>query len=43
MIFDVSQINEYGWWPLLEKAFTTDVAAPERIPGLLESLRSVRK
>ena len=41
MLFDLSYINDYGWWPALEKAFSKDIQAPHRIPDLLPTLRSV--
>ena len=40
MIFDLSYIDEYHWWPILEKASSKDVVAPDRVPGLLATMRS---
>ena len=42
MAFDLSQINDYDWWPYLEKAFTKDVIPPHTIPELMSAVRSAR-
>ena len=40
MIFDLSYIDTYDWWPVLEKAYPKEAPPPERLPGLLSALRS---
>jgi len=42
MIFDLSYINDYNWWPYLESAYRTDAIAPERLSGVLSEIRSAR-
>jgi uncharacterized lipoprotein YddW (UPF0748 family) len=42
MIFDISQLDDANWWPLLEKVYPTTTAAPDQVPDLLESIRSAR-
>ena len=42
MIFDISYVNEYNWWPYLETAFRSDVISPERLKGVLSEIRSAR-
>lgn len=42
MIFDISYINDYGWWPYLENAYRSDAVPPERLPGVLSEIRSAR-
>ncbi|HZT43071.1 MAG TPA: alpha amylase family protein [Chthonomonadaceae bacterium] len=40
MIFDLSQVDEYNWWPVLDKAWSQDVSPPDRLPNLLPTLRA---
>ncbi len=40
MIFDLSYIDEYNWWPVLEKAFSKDMPTPDRNPDVLSAIRS---
>ena len=35
MAFDVSQIEEYGWWPLFQQVFRTPAQPPHRRTGRL--------
>ena len=42
MIFDISYINDYNWWPYLESAYRTDAMPPERLKGVLSEIRSAR-
>ena len=39
MVFDMSQIIDYDWWPLLADAFATPAQAPNTVPGLLDEVR----
>lgn len=43
MLFDLSQIEEYGWWPVVEEEFRTPRQAPHDVPDLLAGIRSLRK
>ncbi len=43
MLFDLSQIEEYGWWPTVEKSFQDAKKAPHDVPELLAAVRSVRR
>lgn len=43
MIFDLSYVNDYNWWPYLEAAYKTDAIPPERLRGVLEEIRSARE
>ncbi len=40
MVFDISQIYDYGWWPALSKVFASPATAPHRVPGLSALLRA---
>ena len=42
MIFDISQVDDANWWPLIQKAFSNPVVPPNQVPNLLESIRSAR-
>ncbi len=42
MIFDLSYLTAYHWWPYLQQAFTDHPVAPHTIPGLLTAIRSAR-
>ncbi len=42
MIFDLSYIDEYNWWPVLENAYRQDALAPHQMPDLLSTLREAR-
>lgn len=43
MLFDLSQLEEYGWWGLLEEEFATPRPAPHDVPDLLTSVRALRR
>ena len=43
MLFDLSQLEEYGWWGLLEEEFATPRTAPHDVPDLLTSVRTLRR
>ena len=43
MIFDISQVDDYNFWPVIEKAFPTPVTPPGAVPDLLQSIRSARQ
>ncbi len=40
MVFDTSQMDEYNFWPYLERAFSDSPQAPHTIPGLLSTVRA---
>ncbi len=40
MLFDLVYLNEYNWWPVLEKLFPTPATAPHDVPGLRMKLRA---
>ncbi len=42
MVFDISYVNDYNWWPLLENAALPPAATPDSIPDLLTALRSAQ-
>jgi len=41
MIFDVSYLYDYGWWPILDNAFAQPALAPHQVPGLTAEIRCV--
>lgn len=43
MIFDLSHLEEYGWWNVVEEAFKEKKDAPHDIARLLASVRGLRK
>jgi uncharacterized lipoprotein YddW (UPF0748 family) len=43
MLFDLSQLDEYNWWYVLEEEFRQPRTAPHDVPGLLTSVRDLRK
>jgi uncharacterized lipoprotein YddW (UPF0748 family) len=43
MLFDLTHIEEYGWWNVLEEEFRDKRAAPHDHPGLLDAVRAVRR
>ncbi|MCC2669144.1 MAG: hypothetical protein K0Q72_1615 [Armatimonadetes bacterium] len=43
MIFDLSHLEDYGWWNVLEEAFREKKPAPHDVPALLTAVRGVRK
>ncbi len=43
MLFDLSQIEEYGWWPIIEAELGKPVGAPHQVPDLLSDIRSLRQ
>lgn len=40
MIFDISYIDQFNWWPVLERAYPKDAPAPHDARGLLSTIRS---
>ena len=42
MLFDLSYIEEYGWWPILNQVSKKDAKPPHTMPGLLSQIRSAR-
>ncbi len=42
MVFDLSYINDYNWWPILENAALPITAPPDSVPNLLSALRSAQ-
>jgi uncharacterized lipoprotein YddW (UPF0748 family) len=40
MIFDLSYIDQFHWWPVLERAFAKEAAAPQGLSDLLPTVRS---
>lgn len=43
MLFDLTHIEEYGWWPLIEDEFKEAKTAPHDVPDLLAAVRGLRK
>ncbi|MGC8667947.1 MAG: alpha amylase family protein [Chthonomonadales bacterium] len=41
MIFDVSYLYDYGWWPILDKAFAEPALAPHQVQNLTAEIRCV--
>lgn len=39
MIFDVSYLYDYGWWPILDNAFAQPALAPHQVPDLTVQIR----
>jgi uncharacterized lipoprotein YddW (UPF0748 family) len=39
MIFDLSYIDEFNWWPQLTAAYPTETSPPDRVTGLLSAMR----
>ncbi len=42
MIFDISYIDTYNWWPYLERAYPTEAVPPTSLTELLTAARSAR-
>lgn len=42
MIFDLSYIYDYNWWPILEEAFAKPMSPPHRAAALNMQLRAVQ-
>lgn len=42
MIFDLSYIYDYNWWPILEEAFSKPALSPHRATALTGQLRAVQ-
>ena len=40
MIFDISYVDDYGWWPVLERGFPKEATAPDLMPDVLAAVRS---
>lgn len=43
MLFDLSYIEDYRWWPIIEEAFSQPKKAPHDVPKLLQAVRTMRK
>jgi uncharacterized lipoprotein YddW (UPF0748 family) len=43
MLFDLSQLEEYGWWPILEQEFPEPRTAPHDVLELLPAVRELRR
>jgi uncharacterized lipoprotein YddW (UPF0748 family) len=43
MLFDLSQLDDYRWWPVLEEEFEQPRVAPHDVNGLLSAVRTMRK
>ncbi len=43
MLFDLSQIEQYGWWEIIQDELREPKAAPHDVPGLLSAIRELRK
>jgi uncharacterized lipoprotein YddW (UPF0748 family) len=39
MVFDLSQINQYNFWPVFAQAFAQPAQPPQSVPGLLDQIR----
>ncbi|HEX5323848.1 MAG TPA: alpha amylase family protein, partial [Capsulimonadaceae bacterium] len=39
MVFDLSQINQYNFWPVFAQAFAQPAQPPQSVPGLLDQVR----
>jgi hypothetical protein len=42
MIFDLSYLEQYGWWKILEEELPADRIAPHRVKGFVERIREAR-
>ena len=42
MIFDISYLNDFNWWPYLEAAYRSDSTPPEKLREVLTEIRSAR-
>jgi hypothetical protein len=42
MIFDLSYLESYGWWKILEEEIPADKVPPHRVPGFTDSIRAAR-
>ncbi len=42
MLFDLSYIYDYGWWPIVEQAFQGPAIPPHRVPDMVSRLRAVQ-
>lgn len=40
MVFDISQIYDYGWWPAIQGVFAGPAIPPHRVAGLAALLRA---
>lgn len=43
MLFDLCYVEEYQWWPLLERVFNEPVKAPHQVEGLRENIHQQAK
>jgi hypothetical protein len=43
MLFDLTHIEEYNWWSILEDEFKEPKKAPHDVPDLLAAVRELRK
>lgn len=42
MLFDLSHICDYGWWPVVSRAFQRSAYPPHACPGLIAQLRAAQ-
>jgi uncharacterized lipoprotein YddW (UPF0748 family) len=42
MLFDLSQINQFNFWPIITQAFSHPAIPPDTVPGLTGDLRAIR-
>lgn len=42
MVFDLSYVNDYNWWPVLAGVSRGDATAPDRLRQVLTTIRSIR-
>jgi uncharacterized lipoprotein YddW (UPF0748 family) len=43
MLFDLTYLEQYDWWSILEETFTQPLKAPHDIPDLLPALRRAQR
>ena len=43
MLFDLSHIEDYRLWPILEEMFPDTKIAPHDVPDLLPAVRTLRR
>jgi uncharacterized lipoprotein YddW (UPF0748 family) len=43
MLFDLTYLEQYNWWSILEETFTQHLRAPHDVPDLLPALRKAQR
>jgi hypothetical protein len=43
MLFDLTYLEQFDWWSILEETFTQPLRAPHDIPDLLPALRRAQR